>query len=96
MKIIQLITSLSGESPGSFDSELLGLGDDGGLYSFTPERKARAYGINDNEISGRLAKGEYVRFLPGSHVGWKLICFSEAKSQDVFHPLDPSTHAKII
>jgi hypothetical protein len=95
MKIIQLVTAVNGESPGSFESQLLGLGDDGGLYEYVAQRRALARNylsqyIAEDQIRGEFLKGKTVHFSDGSTGGWQLICMSIDRPKAIPHPLDPT------
>ena len=94
MKIIQLVTAVNGESPGSFESQLLGLGDDGGLYEYVMPRQARALDKNHRlmggEAKGVIESGAQVYFQDGTTQGWQLICMSIDRPKAIPHPLDPT------
>jgi hypothetical protein len=89
MKIVQLVTAVNGESPGSFESQLLGLGDDGGLYEYVYPRQAQARGRNSNYVSPNNPE-LMVSFIDGTTQGWQLICMSIDRPKALPHPLDPT------
>lgn len=93
MKIIQIIAAVNGESPGSFESQLLGLGDDGGLYEYVWPRQAKAYDKQSRligvEIQSYMQLGNVPRFIDGTTQGWQLICMSIDRPKALPHPFDP-------
>jgi hypothetical protein len=94
MKIIQLVTAVNGESPGSFESQLLGLGDDGGLYEYVGARRAVAHGqtryIDNATVCKYQNEQKHITFQDGTTVGWQLICMSIDRPKALPHPLDPT------
>lgn len=98
MKIIQIITAVNGESPGAFESQLLGLGDDGGLYEYVGPRRARAYDKQSRllgaEIKAYMEQGNLPKFCDGSTQGWQLICMSIDRPKALPHPLDPTRNER--
>jgi hypothetical protein len=98
MKIIQLVTAVNGESPGSFESQLLGLGDDGGLYEWVIGRSPQAINkysayLSEQAVKAAQEDGSSIRFIDGTTQGWQLICMSIDRPKVIPHPLDPTrTH----
>jgi hypothetical protein len=95
MKIIQLVTAVNGESPGSFESQLLGLGDDGGLYEYMYPRQPQTRDIYGNyvpkeKIEEFLKNRNTLKFTDGTTQGWQLICMSIDRPKALPHPLDPT------
>ena len=89
MKIIQLVTAVNGESPGSFESQILGLGDDGGLYEYVASRKALARDKNARYVHPNNPE-LMVSFVDGTTQGWQLICMSIDRPKTIPHPMDPT------
>jgi hypothetical protein len=87
MKIIQLVTAVNGESPGSFESQLLGLGDDGGLYEYVGARQAVA---RDKFYAYTSVPEKMDHFLDGTTQGWQLICMSIDRPKLLPHSMDPT------
>jgi hypothetical protein len=87
MKIIQLVTGVNGESPGHFESQLLGLGDDGGLYEYLYPRSPFA---RDRMHQYTTNPEKMERFTDGTTQGWQLICMSIDRPKAIPHPLDPT------
>ena len=97
MKIIQIIAAVNGESPGHFESQLLGLGDDGGLYAWEQGGIARArfgsfYLQNETTIKKYQEEEKHLTFVDGSTCGWRLLCMSFDMTKTIPHPLDPTRH----
>lgn len=94
MKIIQLVTAVNGESPGHFESQLLGLGDDGGLYEYVMECRAtgrfNAVYKTPEEVAILQKLDKDVVFQDGTTQGWRLICMSIDRPKVIPHPLDPT------
>jgi hypothetical protein len=87
MKIIQLVTAVNGESPGSFESQLLGLGDDGGLYEYVMAKRPLAR----DEVFRYTDDPKKMRtYLDGTTQGWQLICMSIDRPKAIPHPMDPT------
>jgi hypothetical protein len=93
MKIIQILAAVNGETPGSFESQLLGLGDDGGLYEYVYPRQSRARDKNARYISENNPE-LMVSFQDGTTQGWQLICMSIDRPKALPHPLDPTRNER--
>ena len=89
MKIIQLVTAVNGDLPGSFESQLLGLGDDGGLYEYVMPRQALARDKNARYVHPNNPE-LMVSFVDGTTQGWQLICMSIDRPKAIPHPMDPT------
>ena len=87
MKIVQIIAAVIGETPGTIDSPLFGLGDDGGLYEFVPARKPLARDKNGKWVE--KVEQNPTQFYEGSTVGWRLMCGSTDRATSIPHPLAP-------
>jgi hypothetical protein len=100
MKIIQIIAAVNGESPGSFESQLLGLGDDGGLYEYVWPRQAHVRKNGVNQHSKNIPETHSERALlnltyhDGTTQGWQLICMSIDRPKSLPHPLDPTRNER--
>ena len=98
MKIIQIIAAVNGESPGSFESQLLGLGDDGGLYEFVTARRptGRFNSVykTPEEVAILQKLDKNVIFQDGTTQGWQLICMSIDRPKALPHPLDPTRNER--
>jgi hypothetical protein len=94
MKIIQLVTAVNGEYPGSFESQLLGLGDDGNLYhlieAYPPKVLVNGRYTDGTMVQQHLDEGKSVTFRDGTTQGWQMICMSIDRPKALPHPLDPT------
>lgn len=78
MKIIQLLASIDGESPGAIGSTIYGLSDGGVVYELVSPIPVRdQYNRFDKET----------RYLDGHTGGWKEVCRSDERSEVIKHPL---------